>query len=73
MVAQFAAIGLEHVSVGAGPTIVKLGFRVAVDHVFARGFRSTASGAVEEANASDHWPVWVELADSPLSSNQRRV
>jgi endonuclease/exonuclease/phosphatase family metal-dependent hydrolase len=70
MADQFASIGLEHASAKAGPTISKLGLRVAVDHVFARGFRVLASGAVEEARASDHWPVWVELGDAPISTDQ---
>jgi len=59
---QFAAIGLSRVSADAGPTITKLRFRSIVDHVFARALDPIASGTVEGADASDHVPLWVQLA-----------
>jgi endonuclease/exonuclease/phosphatase family metal-dependent hydrolase len=62
IVEQFADIGLSHASADAGPTITKLRFRSVVDHVYARGFRPVASGTVGDAGASDHWPLWVQLA-----------
>ena len=63
MIHQFAQIGLTRVSAAAGPTIAKLGFRPsAIDHIFTRGFSELESGKVEDAEASDHFPVWVQLA-----------
>lgn len=59
---QFAEIGLARASEGSGPSIRILGIRTAVtDHIFTRGFRVLASGAVDTARASDHFPVWTEL------------
>lgn len=63
MVEQFARVGLSRTSAGAGATIAKLGIRPsAADHIFTRGFRKIAGGKAEAARASDHFPVWVELA-----------
>jgi len=60
---QFAEIGLVRASEGSGPSIRILGVRTAVtDHIFTRGFRVLASGVVDAARASDHLPVWTELA-----------
>lgn len=69
LAAQFAAIGLVRVSASAGATIVKLGVRSVVDHVFARGLEEMSSGTVQSADASDHFAVWVRLAvPSPATS-----
>lgn len=63
MIDQFSIIGLARTSAGAGPTIAKFGIRpAATDHIFTRGFSKIASGKVEDADASDHFPVWVQLA-----------
>lgn len=60
---QFAAAGLSRVSSGSGPTISKLNFSpVAADHLFTRGFKKIASGAVKEVQASDHFPLWAKVA-----------
>jgi endonuclease/exonuclease/phosphatase family metal-dependent hydrolase/uncharacterized membrane protein len=62
LTAQFDAIGLRRITAHAGPTVAKLGGKpTAADHVFVRGFRKLAVGIITEANASDHFPVWVEL------------
>ena len=64
MIDQFSAIGLTRTSSGSGPTIVKLGVRPsATDHIFTRGFTKIASGKVEDTSASDHFPVWVQVAE----------
>jgi len=63
LAAQFAAIGLQRITAHAGPTVAKLGGKpTAADHIFVRGFRKIGVGIATEANASDHFPVWVELA-----------
>jgi endonuclease/exonuclease/phosphatase (EEP) superfamily protein YafD len=31
------------------------------DHIFAKGFLLEAAGTLEEATASDHFPIWVIL------------
>ncbi len=63
MAGQFAEIRLARASEGSGPTIRILGVRTVVtDHIFTRGFRVLASGVVDTARASDHFPVWTELA-----------
>jgi endonuclease/exonuclease/phosphatase family metal-dependent hydrolase len=63
MAGQFAEIGLARASEGSGPSIRILGVQTAAtDHIFARGFRVLASGVVDTARASDHSPVWTELA-----------
>ncbi len=63
LTAQFEAIGLRRITAHAGPTVAKWGGKpTAADHIFVRGFRKLGAGIVTEAGASDHFPVWVELA-----------
>jgi len=59
---QFSAVGLKRVSEGAGSTVAKYRVRSAADHIFARNMSKIASGTVEDAEASDHFPVWAQLA-----------
>jgi len=62
---QFAEVGLVRASEGSGPTIRILGtWAAATDHIFTRGFQVLAAGAADTARASDHFPVWTELAES---------
>jgi len=62
MVGQFAEIGLVRASKGAGPTVSKFGLQPsAADHIFARGLTVLGAGKVDAIEASDHFPVWVEL------------
>lgn len=71
MAGQFDAIGLRRDTAEVGPTISKLGVRsAAADHIFSRGFTHVASGVVAEAGASDHFPVWAQLA---LSSEEEQL
>ena len=50
---------------GAGPTVSKFGLQPsAADHIFARGLTVLGLGRVDSITASDHFPVWVELAPS---------
>jgi endonuclease/exonuclease/phosphatase (EEP) superfamily protein YafD len=63
IVDQFAAAGLARTSAGAGPTVARLGVHAtAADHIFTRGFTTLARGKVAKARASDHFPLWVDLA-----------
>ena len=55
-------IGADHVSVGAGATLRRGGKEFALDHVFARGLTPLGCGVVRGVSASDHRPLWVELA-----------
>jgi endonuclease/exonuclease/phosphatase family metal-dependent hydrolase len=60
---HFAQIDLVRASQGSGPTIGVLGmWTAATDHIFTRGFQVLGAGAVDTARASDHFPVWAELA-----------
>lgn len=62
MVRQFAEVGLQRASKGAGSTIAKFGpTPIAADHIFTRGFKIVARGSEAKASASDHYPVWVML------------
>ncbi len=54
--ANFAAVSQR-----SGPTFGRFGRPFTLDHLFARGLRSTGSGAVTDATASDHLPVWAEV------------
>ena len=63
MTGQFESVGLVRASAGSRPTVRVLGVPAsATDHIFTRGFRVLAAGAVTTAKASDHFPVWAELA-----------
>ena len=63
MVEQFKEINLTRASKGAGPTVNKLGFSpCAADHIFTRGMEILACGSPNNTKASDHYPVWVQLA-----------
>lgn len=71
IVGQFAAAGLARSSAGAGPTVARLGVHAtAADHIFTRGFSKLACGKVARARASDHFPLWVDLA-MPGSADRR--
>jgi endonuclease/exonuclease/phosphatase family metal-dependent hydrolase len=59
---RFADQGFQRASAGLGSTFRYGPFRYALDHVFVRGLEVVDAGKVEDANASDHIPIWVELA-----------
>lgn len=58
---RFALAGLDRVSAGAGDSRYVAGVGFALDHIYARGMSVVANGVAEEAEASDHKPVWVIL------------
>ena len=57
----FAASGFARVSAD-GHTLARYGVKVTADHIFARGFSVVAAGVCKNTRASDHRPIWVELA-----------
>lgn len=59
---RFAGIEMERFSAGADPTVTKFGLDFTADHVFARGVSLIENGVWQQTEASDHFPVWVELA-----------
>jgi endonuclease/exonuclease/phosphatase family metal-dependent hydrolase len=54
--------GLEWVSQGAGETVDRAGVGVSLDHLFASSMTPLSTGVVTDTKASDHYPVWVNLA-----------
>ena len=57
---QYERVGLERVSAGTGHTFETTGLRLTLDHVFSNLARGEA-GVYRETDASDHFPLWVEL------------
>jgi len=58
---RFEAAGLERASSGAGPTVQFESIGLTLDHIFVRGMAILDAGTAEEAQASDHLPIWVTL------------
>jgi endonuclease/exonuclease/phosphatase family metal-dependent hydrolase len=65
----FAQVGMERVSAEAGPSVVITGVPFSADHIFARGMSPLAAGVWPDTQASDHLPVWVELALAEIDLN----
>ena len=62
LVRSMAAADLERVS-GVGLTSYRrFGRNLPLDHLFAGGFDRVDAGVVSTTEASDHRPIWVELA-----------
>jgi endonuclease/exonuclease/phosphatase family metal-dependent hydrolase len=59
---RFAEVGMTQLSAGAEPTVMKLGLKFSPDHVFARGLSLIENGVWQETEASDHFPVWLEMS-----------
>jgi len=66
---RFRQVDMARVSEGAGETksIGTVGFTL--DHIYARGLYPLDTGVVDEAEASDHKPVWVDLSTAGLASS----
>jgi endonuclease/exonuclease/phosphatase family metal-dependent hydrolase len=47
---------------GARGSGSRLGYRITLDYVFARGLAASGSGTFQGPAGSDHQPIWVELA-----------
>jgi endonuclease/exonuclease/phosphatase family metal-dependent hydrolase len=61
-VSMFKEKGFEWVSESAGATASFAVIDVQSDHVFTRGFNEIRAGHIEEANASDHKPIWIDVS-----------
>lgn len=53
--------GLKRASSGSGYTFQYAGLRMTLDHIWTDDCHKTASGVWRETNASDHFPLWVEV------------
>lgn len=62
---RFSELGFERASEDVGSTFSFGPLAYPLDHVFVRGLEVLRAGKVESANASDHVPIWVELAWPP--------
>jgi endonuclease/exonuclease/phosphatase (EEP) superfamily protein YafD len=58
---RFEAAGLERTSSATAPTIQFESIGLTLDHIFVRGMAVLATGAADEAAASDHLPIWATL------------
>lgn len=58
---SFSEIGMLRASEGAGYTAKYGPFEFVLDHIFTKGMSATEVGKLEEAKASDHLPIWVQI------------
>lgn len=62
LVNLFTQANMQRASKGSGSTMVSYAYRpTAADHIFVCGFKTLDRGAIRQATASDHAPVWVEV------------
>ncbi len=59
---HFREADFQRASIGVGHTFTRWGISFSPDHIFTKGFVIHQVGKLSEANASDHLPVWVQLA-----------
>ncbi len=59
---KFGEIGASRVSAQAGPSLRHSGQEFTLDHVFTRGLEPLAAGVITGSDASDHRPLWVDMA-----------
>ncbi len=59
---RFNQANLKRASEGAGYTFDPGGVELQFDHLFARGMSAVQSGVISNTEASDHFPLWVEMA-----------
>jgi endonuclease/exonuclease/phosphatase family metal-dependent hydrolase len=65
----FAQVGMERVSAEAGPSVVVAGVPFSADHIFAQSMSPLAAGVWPDTQASDHLPLWVEVALAEINPN----
>lgn len=58
---RFEEVGYERMSEGLGYTVIKSGIKFVIDHIFAKKMSFIDGGVWRETEASDHFPVWVDL------------
>jgi endonuclease/exonuclease/phosphatase family metal-dependent hydrolase len=59
--ARFVEAGMQRMSPTSESTLAPPALGLTVDHIYARGMTANQAGVVEQARASDHLPVWVQL------------
>jgi endonuclease/exonuclease/phosphatase family metal-dependent hydrolase len=64
---SFAEIGMERATKSVGYTAKYGPFEFVLDHIFTRGMTIVEAGKSDEAKASDHLPIWVELTPRDAS------
>lgn len=67
---RLGQIGLTRVSKGSGPTFKYGLLTFTVDHMLAKGVTVSEAGAWSQTEASDHFPVWVNLLVDPAKAAQ---
>jgi endonuclease/exonuclease/phosphatase (EEP) superfamily protein YafD len=55
-------IGLRRLTEGTGYTFEWSSLKLTLDHIFSKDFLNYRAGVYRQTNASDHYPVWVELS-----------
>lgn len=64
---SFSEIGMERATKGAGYTAQYGPFKFVLDHIFTKGMVVIEAGKSEEAEASDHFPIWTKLRPRDVS------
>lgn len=54
-------VGLERVTKGMGYTFESSGLRLTLDHIFSGDVLDYQAGVYRQTDASDHYPVWVDM------------
>ncbi len=67
LVALFRQNGFQEATREVESTAHFLVFKSPLDHIFVKGFRVLSAGVVRESRSSDHYPVWVRLAQLPAN------
>jgi endonuclease/exonuclease/phosphatase family metal-dependent hydrolase len=58
---SFSEIGMERATEGIGYTVKYPALEFSLDHIFTKGMAVIDAGKSEEAEASDHLPIWTKL------------
>lgn len=57
----FRTRGVKRVSAGSGYTFQYAGLKLTLDHIWTNDTHVTTSGVWRDTDASDHFPLWVEV------------
>lgn len=58
---RYREAGFARATRGSGYTFMRFGIKMSTDQIFSKGFIVKAAGALADAKASDHLPVWTTL------------
>ena len=67
---SFGEIDMIRLSAGAEPTVEIAGAGFSADHVFGRGTSLEENNVYAETEASDHYPIWVDVTLSGGIENE---